>query len=181
MGDLRFRPPQPFSKRWGPGKRSAKEVGDMCLQLQGAMTDLGGHLGNEDCLYLNVHRPAGVKEGADLPVIFWIHGGGFIFGDAQNVLGGKLKVYDPTNIVERHGHVFVGINYRLAGLGFLALPELAAEHLTGLTGNYGVLDQRAAMQWVQRNIRAFGGDPSKVWWSRFRAALCTKSWLPINT
>merc|ERR1719183_1991325 len=163
VGENRFRPPQPFSKHWGNFVRPAQKVGPMCLQLQ--TTESSRHIGDEDCLYLNVHRPAKVQETAScgqLPVIVWIHGGAFIFGDAQNLVGGKLKLYDPTNIVERHGHVFVGMNYRMSGLGFLALPELAAEHPQGLVGNYGVLDQRAAMQWVQRNIRNFCGDPSKV-------------------
>jgi para-nitrobenzyl esterase len=95
-------------------------------------------------------------------VIVWIYGGGFIMGDSLHVAAGLGKLYDPTNIVERHGHVFVSMNYRLSGFGFMALPELAEESPTGTTGNYGLQDQRAAMQWVQRNIRNFGGDPSKV-------------------
>merc|ERR1719197_1833081 len=73
-----------------------------------------------------------------------------------------IDLYDPTHIVEKHGHVFVGMNYRLASFGFWALPELAKEQKSGTTGNYGLLDQRAAMQWVQRNIESFGGDASKV-------------------
>jgi carboxylesterase type B len=83
-------------------------------------------------------------------------------GDSLHIAAGQLPIYDPTNLVERHGHVFVSMNYRMGGFGFLALPELAAEHPTASTGNYGLQDQRSAMQWVQRNIKAFGGDPRKV-------------------
>lgn len=161
LGENRFRPPQPFSKPWH-GVRSAQHEGRICVQLQASNLQESLTIGHEDCLFLNVYRPAGVKEGADLPVIVWIYGGGFIFGDGMNFIDGVGKLYDPTNIVERHGHIFVSMNYRVSGLGFFALPELAAEHPKGLAGNYGTLDQRAAMQWVQRNIRAFGGDPSKV-------------------
>jgi len=162
LGAHRFRPPQPFSKPWAPGIRSAKKEGNICVQLQASNWQGSTTSGHEDCLFLNVYRPAGVKEGMDLPVVVWIYGGGFIFGDGMNFIDGLGKLYDPTNIVERHGYIFVSMNYRVAGLGFFALPELAAEHPLGLAGNYGTLDQRAAMQWVQRNIRSFGGDPSKV-------------------
>jgi len=159
VGENRLRPPQPFTDSWAPQLRSAKQPGQYCAQFSLASDMFAGH---EDCLYLNVYRPVGAENGSNIPVIVWIHGGGFIMGDSLHVAAGNWKLYDPTNIVERHGHVFVSMNYRLNGFGFFALPELAAEHPTGSTGNYGLQDQRAAMQWVQTNIRAFGGDPSKV-------------------
>ena len=152
VGENRLRPPQLFVDSWAPEVRKATKEGNTCGT-------------SEDCLFLNVHRPAGADDGSDIPVIVWIHGGGYVSGDGLHIAGhGKnfLRLYDPTNLVERHGHVFVGLNYRLSGFGFLALPELAAENPEGVAGNMGLLDQRAALQWVQRNIRGFGGDPQKV-------------------
>jgi para-nitrobenzyl esterase len=164
VGEFRFRPPQPFAEPWAPKIRSAKELGHMCPQMSWNLQVKGLHsfAGDEDCLFLNVYRPHGANNQSNIPVIFWIHGGGFIFGDSRRILGGTWDLYNPMNIVKEHGHVFVGINYRLGGFGYWASPELAAEQKSGTTGNYGLLDQRAALQWVQRNILAFGGNPSKV-------------------
>jgi para-nitrobenzyl esterase len=107
---------------------------------------------SEDCLYLNVWTPA--KGSADkLPVYFWIYGGGYVEGSAA------VPAYDGENLARR-GVVVVTINYRLGVFGFLAHPELT--HEAGRSGNYGSLDQLAALQWVQKNITAFGGDPGKV-------------------
>lgn len=163
VGNNRFRSPQPV-KPWAPATRSAKKLGNICMQvgLDVLKREVNGYVGDEDCLYLNVYRPVGVKEGNDVPVVVWIHGGGYIVGDSMNFAGGKFLLYDPENIVERHGHVYVAMNYRMSGLGFLALPELAGEHATGSTGNYALQDQRAALQWVKRNIQSFGGDAGKV-------------------
>jgi carboxylesterase type B len=155
----RFLPPQPFNGRWAPKVRQAKKLPEMCAQL--SLTK-GQYFGSEDCLYLNVYRPHGSTNQSKIPVIVWIHGGGWFIGDSRKVAAGKLDAYNPHRIVSKHGHVFVGMNYRLASFGFWALPELAKEQKSGTTGNYGMLDQRAAMQWVQRNIEAFGGDASKV-------------------
>jgi carboxylesterase type B len=157
LGDNRFRPPQPFTSPWAPNVRLADTLPQMCAQLA---LSKGQFFGSEDCLYLNVYRPHDSTNKSKIPVIVWIHGGGWAMGDSRKVAAGHLDAYDPTNIVSKHGHVFVGMNYRLATFGFWALPELATE--SGTTGNYGLQDQRAAMQWVQRNIEAFGGDASKV-------------------
>lgn len=105
----------------------------------------------EDCLTLNVFAPEGAK---DLPVMFWIHGGGHQFGS-----GGAT--YESAGLVNQ-GVVLVTINYRLGIYGFMAHPELAAEDPNGSSGNYGMLDQIAALQWVQSNIASFGGDPANV-------------------
>jgi carboxylesterase type B len=157
--EKRFRPPQPFTAPWAPKVRQAKKLPKMCAQLE---LSKGLYFGSEDCLYLNVYRPHGATKQSNIPVIVWIHGGGWAMGDSRNVAAGFVDAYNPTNIVSKHGHVFVGMNYRLASFGFWALPELAKEQKSGTTGNYGLLDQRAAMQWVQRNIEAFGGDASRV-------------------
>ena len=109
---------------------------------------------SEDCLYLNVWTPAS-DPSAELPVMVWIHGGGLTLG------WGHQSGYDGTNFAER-GIVLVSINYRLGPLGFLAHPALSEESANGVSGNYGFLDQLAALQWVQRNITQFGGDPDNV-------------------
>jgi para-nitrobenzyl esterase len=109
---------------------------------------------SEDCLYLNVWTPART-EGDKLPVIVWIHGGGFTGGS------GTVPLYDGEAMA-RKGVVFVTINYRLGIFGFLAHPGLSAEAENGASGNYGILDQIAALQWVRENIAAFGGDPGRT-------------------
>jgi len=154
VGDLRFKPPQPFNDSWAPKTRNAKSLGHMCTQID-VVANL--HLGSEDCLYLNVFRPAGTKAGDDLPVFVWIYGGGYFIGD-----GHEFGMYDGQTLVSKHEYVIVTFNYRLSGLGFMALPELQSEDPDGTVGNYGVQDQRAALQWVQRNIKNFGGNPGKV-------------------
>jgi len=110
---------------------------------------------SEDCLTLNVWTPAGTAKGAHLPVLFYIHGGGAIAGD------GSEKRYDGASMARR-GMVVVTINYRLGVFGFLATPELATESPQHAAGNYGLLDQAAALDWVRRNVRAFGGDPGRI-------------------
>eukprot|EP00927_Polykrikos_kofoidii_P046035 TRINITY_DN4021_c0_g1_i1.p1 TRINITY_DN4021_c0_g1~~TRINITY_DN4021_c0_g1_i1.p1 ORF type:complete len:638 (-),score=85.72 TRINITY_DN4021_c0_g1_i1:91-1923(-) len=152
-GENRLRPPQPFTDAWAPKTRQAKLPAQICDQVEGAGMF---HLGGEDCLYLNVFRPHGSTSDSKLPVLVWIYGGGFFVGD-----GYEYTLYDGTNLVKTHEYVVVTMNYRMSGFGFFALPELAAES-NGTTGNYGVQDQRAAMQWVQRNIKHFGGDPAQV-------------------
>jgi para-nitrobenzyl esterase len=108
----------------------------------------------EDCLYLNVWRPAGVDQ--RLPVVVWIHGGGFVNG------GASPDTYSGAELA-RAGVVVASFNYRLGRFGTFAHPQLTAEHADGdLLGNYGTMDQIAALQWVQRNIAAFGGDPGNV-------------------
>jgi para-nitrobenzyl esterase len=118
--------------------------------------DLG--LGKEDCLYLNVFTPWGATKKSKLPVFFWIYGGAYVMGD-----GYEFTMYDGVNLVHRHHEmVVVTSNYRLNGLGFFALPELQSEDSDATTGNYALQDQRAALQFVQRNILNFGGDPAQV-------------------
>lgn len=152
VGDLRWRPPQP-AEPWS-GVRSATSYGPACLQgpataLGDALFDVDGT--DEDCLTLNVHRPANDDE--RLPVIVWLHGGAFSYGS------GRQAVFNSPELVER-GVVLVTLNYRLGRLGFLAHPALVEDGER--IANFGLLDQVAALQWVQDNIAAFGGDPDNV-------------------
>jgi para-nitrobenzyl esterase len=153
VGELRWREPQPAT-RWS-GIRSAVEYGHDCMQLPfpGDAAPLGTPPA-EDCLVLNVWTPA-KYQGHALPVMVWIHGGGFVNG------GSSPAVYDGTPFA-RDGVVFVSFNYRLGRFGFFAHPALTSESTSGMLGNYGYMDQIAALRWVQRNIAAFGGDPRKV-------------------
>jgi para-nitrobenzyl esterase len=147
VGDLRWRPPQP-ALPWS-GVRAAAAYGNRCPQL--ASTN-GPHSLTEDCLFVNVQRPAGVRAGDRLPVYFWIHGGG--------LLNGSSNQHDGSFLIDSNRMIVVTINYRLGVLGFLAHPALTQE--AGQSGNYGFMDQQAALRWVQRNIAAFGGDPRRV-------------------
>ncbi len=151
VGELRWRPPKAAAS-W-EGVRQASQLGHNCMQHQpyGDITpDIAGK--SEDCLYLNVWTQS--TDGRR-PVMVWIHGGGFFagFGGEERHNGGPLA---------RKGAVVVTINYRLGAFGFMAHPALAAESPDHSSGNYGLLDQIAALQWVQRNIARFGGDPSRV-------------------
>ncbi|MCX7013610.1 MAG: carboxylesterase family protein [Candidatus Sumerlaeota bacterium] len=151
VGELRWKPPQPV-KPWD-GVRACDKFGPACPQPKSLMgTDPGSQ--NEDCLYLNVWTPASNAD-AKLPVMVWIHGGGCTTG------AGSLSIYEGTNFA-RQGVVLVTINYRLGPLGFFAHPLLSKESPRGVSGNYGFLDQIEALQWVKRNIAAFGGDPDCV-------------------
>ena len=152
VGVLRWRPPQPPAS-WA-GVRPATAFGPACLQPTGA-ANIGGDPGpvSEDCLTLNVWTPPG---GDGLPVMVWIHGGGHRFGASSQ------PYYDGTSFT-RDGVVFVSLNYRLAGLGFFAHPALTKEAAAKAPlGSYGLMDQMAALAWVKRNARAFGGDPDNV-------------------
>ena len=147
VGALRWRPPQPATP-W-PGVRAATAYGNRCPAL--ASTN-GPESTTEDCLFLNVQRPAWARAGDRLPVYFWIHGGGLVNGSSNQ--------HDGSQLVGIGNVIVVTINYRLGALGFLALPSLTAEG--GQSGNYGFLDQQAALRWVHREIGAFGGDPARV-------------------
>lgn len=152
VGARRWQPPQPV-QAWS-GVRDAKAYGPDCMQepFPGDAAPLGVPPA-EDCLYLNVWRPA--AEAKKLPVMVWIYGGGFVNG------GSSPAVYDGSEFAKR-GVVLVSFNYRLGNFGFFAHPALTAEQPNGLLGNYGLMDQIAALHWVQRNIAAFGGDPANV-------------------
>ena len=153
VGPLRWKPPQPAAK-WS-GVRSATTFGPRCMQTHVypdmVFRDSGP---SEDCLTLNVWAPAG-KNTAPLPVMVWIYGGGF-------VTGGSSEPRQDGEHLARKGVIIVSMNYRLGIFGFFALPSLAAESPTHAAGNYGLMDQAAALEWVRRNIAAFGGDPAKV-------------------
>lgn len=144
---LRWQPPAPPS-RWR-GLRDATRYADHCAQPGSAF---GVASTSEDCLFLNVQSPAQRGRHHRAPVIVWFHGGSLTNGESEG--------YDPTALVD-DDVVVVTVNYRLGALGFLATPSLAAEQ-DGHAGNYGIMDQQAALRWVQRNIRAFGGDPDNV-------------------
>ncbi len=153
IGSLRWKPPAPVVA-WS-GERDASTWGPRCMQSNrlGPMDPLNPRM-EEDCLYLNVWTPATTAT-APLPVMVWIHGGSNTNGAASQ------PEYDGAAFA-RQGVVLVSINYRLDIFGFLAHPELSAESGTKASGNYGLLDQIAALQWVQKNIAAFGGDPQRV-------------------
>jgi para-nitrobenzyl esterase len=153
VGNLRWRAPQPAAP-W-TGVRAANAYGHDCMQepFGGDAAPLGTPP-DEDCLVLNVWTPKD-RGATPLPVMFWIYGGGFVNG------GSSPEVYSGTHFAES-GVVFVSANYRLGRFGFFAHPALSKEDTSALLGNYGYLDQIAALKWVQRNIAAFGGDPGNV-------------------
>ena len=149
VGDLRLMPPQPAAS-WS-GVRDATQFGDRCVQGSGWDPGYENPILTEDCLYLNVYVPHHVSPGG--PVLTWIHGGGFTGGAGQDT--------DPRKYIAETGSIYVTINYRLGALGFLDLPQLRTAGASG-AGNYGLLDQQAALRWVHENIRAFGGNPNNV-------------------
>nr|WP_315589374.1 carboxylesterase family protein [Sphingomonas psychrotolerans] len=153
LGPLRWRAPQPVAN-W-TGVRAATEYSHDCMQkpFGGDAAPLGTEPA-EDCLYANVWKPAAAK--AKLPVIVWIYGGGFVNG------GASPPTYSGANMAKQ-GVMFVSFNYRVGRFGTFAFPQLTAQDPDhGLLGNYGFMDQIAALKWVQRNIAAFGGDPANV-------------------
>jgi len=151
-GELRWRPPEPVAP-W-TGIRSATAFAPACMQEGVSMPGEMPPKVSEDCLYLNIWTPA--KRAAErLPVIVWIYGGGYRNGSAS------MPLYWGDRLA-RKGVIVVTVAYRLGPLGFLALPELTRESPYGSSGNYGLMDQIAALHWVQRNIAAFGGDPHRV-------------------
>ncbi|WP_266157994.1 carboxylesterase/lipase family protein [Dyella silvatica] len=153
VGSLRWKSPQPVAA-WTDVRR-ADHFGPRCMQrpVYSDMVFRSDGM-SEDCLYLNVWTPANDPH-AKLPVLVYFYGGGFIAGD------GSEPRYDGASLA-RQGIVTITVNYRLDVFGFLASPALVAESSEHAAGNYGLLDQRAALQWVQRNIAAFGGDPDQV-------------------
>lgn len=152
VGELRWREPQPVAA-WND-VRQANAFGNVCIQptSTGEAIAIPGSQ-SEDCLYLNVWTP-NTDSSAKLPVMFWIHGGALITGASS------VPLYDGGPFSSR-GAVFVSINYRLGPLGFFSHPALDKEYPNGFV-NFGLLDQIAALKWVQQNIASFGGDPSNV-------------------
>ena len=145
VGDLRWKAPQDVIP-W-EGVRDAGKFGPSPISSMPFPPDQ-----SEDCLYLNVWTPASSPK-EKLPVMVWIYGGGFSMGTSS--------FYDGAPIA-KEGVILVTINYRVGNIGYFAHPELSAENPNNVSGNYGILDQIAALKWVQRNISAFGGDPDKV-------------------
>jgi len=148
VGELRWKPTHEVAP-WTQVRKST-EFGPSCLQPN---QRTGGNF-SEDCLYLNVWTPAKTSD-ERLPVMVWVHGGGYNFGSAS------LPEYNGRNLAGK-AVVVVTINYRIGPLGFLVHPLLSKESADGTSGNYGLLDQIAALKWVQKNIAAFGGNPGRV-------------------
>ena len=153
VGPLRWRAPQP-APRW-TGMRDSSRLGPACPQTIRPAVVAGGVADNqsEDCLQLNIWRPAGARK---LPVMVWIHGGAHVIGS------GTFPAFYGTALAQQ-GVIVVTVNYRLGALGYFAHPALTRAAPAGEpTGNYGLMDQLAALRWVQANIAAFGGDPRQV-------------------
>lgn len=147
VGDLRWQPPQAVPESMAT--HTATSFGPHCAQPPSAF---GRASNSEDCLYLNVYAPEATKDTGKLPVMFWIHGGALVVGESDD--------YDPVRLVTGGNVIVVTINYRLGYFGFLAETGLDAEG--HVAGNYGLLDQQFALDWVRRNIARFGGDPSRI-------------------
>ena len=149
VGEFRWKAPQPPTP-WR-GVRAADTFGPTCMQR-------GRALMSEDCLYLNVWTQADTDDDDlddNLPVMVWIHGGGWSSGASSN------GIYDGSAFAEK-GVVLVSVNYRMNAFGFMAHPALSAESERGISGNYGILDHIAALEWVRENVSGFGGDPDNV-------------------
>jgi para-nitrobenzyl esterase len=162
VGDLRWKPPQPVipwagvkvADTYGPAAMQPPRQPGSFYYIEFFTDD--GHKTSEDCLYLNICTPAPGKTDAGLPVAIYIHGGAFASGYCyeKQFLGGEEWA--------KHGVILVTINYRLNIFGFLAHPDLSSESPKGVSGNYGLLDQIAALKWIKNNIQQFGGDPNNI-------------------
>ncbi|MDH2349363.1 carboxylesterase family protein [Bradyrhizobium sp. SSUT112] len=156
LGDLRWHAPQKI-EAW-KGVYHADRLAPECIQVL-RRHNLNHYFGeeatSENCLYLNIWASRDAKSGTKLPVVVWIYGGGFTLGSSG------MAMYDGEAVAKK-GTIFVSFNYRVGILGNLAHPELTAESPNHASGNYGLMDQIAALQWVKRNIAQFGGDPDNV-------------------
>ncbi|KAI8487615.1 hypothetical protein Bbelb_346080 [Branchiostoma belcheri] len=150
VGDLRWKPPQPASP-WAPGTFKATNFSSACVPIRVSLSAPDSDT-SEDCLYLNVFVPTVTNTSEKLPVFFWIHGGDFLLGSAMD------SMYDGRFLANSTRTVVVAANYRLSALGFL----VAGQGEGSATGNFGILDQIAALQWIQDNIADFGGDKDRV-------------------
>jgi para-nitrobenzyl esterase len=150
VGALRWRPPA-LAAKW-TGMRDATRPGSVCAQTAN-VAGVPNTSTSEDCLYLNVYTPTNMQH-HDLPVMVWIHGGAFT--------GGAGSVYDGGVLASKGDVIVVTVNYRLSAFGFLALPALDQEGASDSSGDFGLLDQQAALRWVQRNAASFGGDAHNV-------------------
>jgi len=157
VDDLRWKEPAPV-KPW-TGVRDAGEFGASCAQIDAQWNKAAADKGREDCLFLNIWTPEWPAK-ARRPVMVWLHGGGNMGGSA-GLAGARDVLFDSQRLAS-HGVVVVTVNYRLGLFGFLAHPELTAESPHHASGNYGILDQVAALKWVKENIARFGGDPNNV-------------------
>ncbi|XP_012940968.1 cAMP-regulated D2 protein [Aplysia californica] len=154
VGELRWRPPQP-AKPWSPLEYDATQESLGCPQVH--CDDLTPTIAcptktSEDCLLLDIYAPTHAKNGTDLAVLFFIHGGNFFF------MAGSSPLFDGSVMAQKGNVIVVDINYRIGALGFLVTGQGAGD----ARGNYGILDQRLALEWVSKSIQAFGGDPNKV-------------------
>ena len=170
VGDLRWQPPVEPAP-WD-GVRDATQFGPACYQptVPGAANSIyHEEIGpmSEDCLSLNIWAP---ENASNAPVLVWIHGGALVSGASS------FDMYDGSRLA-RQGVVVVSINYRLGALGFLAHPELSAESPQGISGNYGLMDQVAALRWIEGNISAFGGNPQNVTIAGESAGALSVMWL----
>jgi len=156
VADYRWRPPRPVASWSSRGKLQADKFGADCPQagISSAANEASPGM-SEDCLFLNIWRPAGISERASLPVMVWIHGGAFVVGS-----GAAAETYGEQ--FARNGVILVTINYRLGRLGHFAFPALSAEHPQERKGSYAFMDQIMALTWIQKHIRLFGGNENNV-------------------
>lgn len=156
LRENRWREPQPVT-RWSGVLTATRKPAECVQNLRSSSQNhyFGDELAGEDCLYLNLWSPASAKAGAKLPVVVWIYGGAFSLGSASS------PIYGGESLAKK-GVIYVAANYRVGLMGFLAHPDLTKESGHNASGNWGFLDQVAALKWVKRNIAAFGGDPANV-------------------
>jgi para-nitrobenzyl esterase len=154
VGEYRWRPPQPLSA-W-QGDRDATKYGADCPQAAfGPGAGVMSPTSSEDCLFINVWKPANAAPTAKLPVMVWIFGGGFVFGSGSSPSNSGVQFAKQRVLL-------ITFNYRVGRFGFFAFPALSKEHPEEPKGNYAYMDQIAALKWIQQNIAAFGGDPNNV-------------------